>query len=120
MGNKFSHLESKSNSIYETQISFFLGKIIIVISQYWIWCPIMSPILGALFGAFVYDAFLYTGEENIVARSFVIFFISLVQLVYLPVFTDVRLIADLRLTTRLCSGYLVVICYFISYIAQRL
>jgi len=38
-------------------------------NQYWIWCPIMSPILGALFGAFVYDAFLYTGEENIVTRS---------------------------------------------------
>jgi len=38
-------------------------------NQYWIWCPIMGPILGALFGAFVYDAFLYTGEENIVTKS---------------------------------------------------
>jgi len=38
-------------------------------NQYWIWCPIMGPILGALFGAFVYDAFLYTGEENILKRS---------------------------------------------------
>lgn len=38
-------------------------------NQYWIWCPIMAPILGALFGAFVYDAFLYTGEENILNRS---------------------------------------------------
>jgi len=37
-------------------------------NQYWIWCPIMGPILGALFGAFVYDAFLYTGEENILER----------------------------------------------------
>jgi hypothetical protein len=34
----------------------------------------MGPILGALFGAFVYDAVLYTGEENIVTRSFVIFY----------------------------------------------
>ncbi|KAF9525543.1 putative aquaporin 4 [Crepidotus variabilis] len=34
-------------------------------NQYWIWCPIMGPILGALFGAFVYDAFLFTGEESI-------------------------------------------------------
>ena len=46
------------------------------LSQYWIWCPIMGPILGgALFGAFVYDAFLYTGEENILTRSFVIFYL---------------------------------------------
>jgi len=38
-------------------------------NQYWMWCPIMGPILGALFGAFVYDAFLYTGEENILKQS---------------------------------------------------
>jgi len=38
-------------------------------NQYWIWCPIMGPILGSMFGAFVYDAFLYTGEENVVTRS---------------------------------------------------
>lgn len=34
----------------------------------------MGPILGTLFGAFVYDAVLYTGEENIVTGSFVIFY----------------------------------------------
>jgi hypothetical protein len=33
----------------------------------------MGPVLGTLFGAFVYDAFLYTGEENILNRLFVIF-----------------------------------------------
>jgi len=37
-------------------------------NQYWIWCPIIGPILGALFGASLYDAFLYTGEENIFCR----------------------------------------------------
>ena len=42
----------------------------------------MGPILGTLFGAFVYDAFLYTGEDNSVTRSVVIF-LSIVQLVYL-------------------------------------
>ena len=42
----------------------------------------MGPILGALFGAFVYDAFLYTGEENILTRSFVIF-LSIVLLINL-------------------------------------
>ncbi|KAF6741447.1 aquaporin-like protein [Ephemerocybe angulata] len=30
--------------------------------QYWIWCPIMAPILGAQTGAFFYDFFLYTGQ----------------------------------------------------------
>lgn len=42
----------------------------------------MGPILGTQFGAFVYDAVLYTGEENIVTRSFVIF-LFIVLLVYL-------------------------------------
>lgn len=31
-------------------------------SHYWIWCPIMAPILGAQAGAFLYDLFLYTGK----------------------------------------------------------
>ena len=39
-------------------------------SHYWIWCPIMGPILGGLFGAFLYDALLYTGEDNIFAKRF--------------------------------------------------
>ena len=34
----------------------------------------MGPILGTLFGAFVYDAVLYTEEENILTRPFVIFY----------------------------------------------
>ncbi|KAJ7644861.1 aquaporin [Roridomyces roridus] len=33
-------------------------------NQYWIWCPIMGPIVGAQAGAFFYDAFLYTGDES--------------------------------------------------------
>ncbi|KAF9468647.1 aquaporin [Collybia nuda] len=33
-------------------------------NQYWIWCPILGPILGAQAGAFFYDAFLFTGEES--------------------------------------------------------
>lgn len=76
MGNKFSHLESKSTQLRN---SIFLD----CHSQYWIWCPIMGPILGALFGAFVYDAVLYAGEENIFTQSFVIF-LSIALLLYLP------------------------------------
>ncbi|KAG6840565.1 hypothetical protein C0991_005841 [Blastosporella zonata] len=37
-------------------------------NQYWIWCPIMAPFLGALAGAGFYDLFLYTGEDSIFNR----------------------------------------------------
>ncbi|KAJ7648352.1 major intrinsic protein superfamily membrane channel protein [Mycena polygramma] len=33
-------------------------------NQYWLWCPIMAPILGAQAGSLFYDAFLYTGAES--------------------------------------------------------
>ncbi|KAG6914093.1 hypothetical protein DXG01_002457 [Tephrocybe rancida] len=34
-------------------------------NQYWVWCPIMAPFLGALFGGGFYDLLLYTGDESI-------------------------------------------------------
>ncbi|KAG5653111.1 hypothetical protein H0H81_002258 [Sphagnurus paluster] len=34
-------------------------------NQYWIWCPIMGPFLGALAGGAFYDLFLFTGDESI-------------------------------------------------------
>ncbi|KAF4617356.1 hypothetical protein D9613_005826 [Agrocybe pediades] len=37
-------------------------------NHYWIWCPILAPICGALFGTFVYDAMLYTGEDSILNK----------------------------------------------------
>ncbi|GLB45121.1 putative MIP aquaporin (TC 1.A.8) family protein [Lyophyllum shimeji] len=33
-------------------------------NQYWIWCPILGPVLGAQVGALFYDAFLYNGEDS--------------------------------------------------------
>ncbi|KAL0066887.1 hypothetical protein AAF712_006082 [Marasmius tenuissimus] len=33
-------------------------------NQYWLWCPVIAPIFGALFGAFLYDLFLYDGDDN--------------------------------------------------------
>jgi len=34
-------------------------------NQYWIWCPVIAPFLGALAGGGFYDVFLFTGEESI-------------------------------------------------------
>ncbi|KAJ7022436.1 major intrinsic protein superfamily membrane channel protein [Mycena alexandri] len=33
-------------------------------NQYWLWCPIIAPILGAQAGSIFYDVFLYTGDET--------------------------------------------------------
>jgi hypothetical protein len=48
----------------------------------------MGPILGTLFGAFVYDAILYTGEENILTRSFVILYPKFYSLLTLLISCD--------------------------------
>lgn len=37
-------------------------------SQYWLWCPIIGPIMGAMAGVAVYDVFIFEGEESIVNR----------------------------------------------------
>jgi len=36
--------------------------------QYWLWTPILGPIMGGLSGTLVYDAFLYTGSESILNK----------------------------------------------------
>jgi len=33
--------------------------------QYWLWCAILGPILGALVGTLLYDTFLFKGSESI-------------------------------------------------------
>jgi len=37
-------------------------------NQYWIWCPIIAPICGGLFGVLIYDAFIFEGEESILNK----------------------------------------------------
>lgn len=37
-------------------------------NQYWLWCPIIAPIVGALIGTFIYDTFIFTGAESIMNR----------------------------------------------------
>ncbi|KAK2465374.1 hypothetical protein APHAL10511_002728 [Amanita phalloides] len=33
--------------------------------QYWLWCEVFAPFLGASAGALVYDGLLYTGEDSV-------------------------------------------------------
>jgi aquaglyceroporin related protein len=33
-------------------------------NQYWLWCPVIAPFLGAQAGALFYEAFLYDGEDG--------------------------------------------------------
>ncbi|KIJ47800.1 hypothetical protein M422DRAFT_28598 [Sphaerobolus stellatus SS14] len=35
-------------------------------NQYWLWCPVIAPFLGALFGSLVYDTFLFIGGDSII------------------------------------------------------
>ncbi|GJE99848.1 aquaporin [Phanerochaete sordida] len=37
--------------------------------QYWLWCPILAPILGALSGTFLYDLFFYKGADSVLNKS---------------------------------------------------
>ncbi|KAJ3978615.1 putative aquaporin 4 [Lentinula detonsa] len=37
-------------------------------NQYWLWCPVLAPILGAQAGAMFYDVFLFNGRESIVNK----------------------------------------------------
>jgi len=37
-------------------------------SMYWLWCPVLGPVLGAQLGTLFYDTFLYTGEEGLLSR----------------------------------------------------
>jgi len=38
-------------------------------NQYWIWCPIMAPIMGAQVGTLFYDIFLYNGDDSYINKS---------------------------------------------------
>lgn len=37
-------------------------------SQYWLWCPVIAPIVGALVGTGIYDLLFFTGAESIVNK----------------------------------------------------
>ncbi|KAM5541379.1 hypothetical protein V8D89_004933 [Ganoderma adspersum] len=37
-------------------------------NQYWLWCPVLAPIVGALVGVFFYDLFFYSGSDSILSK----------------------------------------------------
>ncbi|PCH34310.1 aquaporin [Wolfiporia cocos MD-104 SS10] len=37
-------------------------------NQYWLWCPIIGPIVGAVLGTLIYDAFIFTGGESVLNK----------------------------------------------------
>jgi len=37
-------------------------------NQYWLWCPVLGPILGMQIGALAYDTFIYTGSDSLVNK----------------------------------------------------
>ncbi|KZT27358.1 aquaporin [Neolentinus lepideus HHB14362 ss-1] len=37
-------------------------------NQYWLWCPVLGPILGAQAGTLIYDSLIFTGAESILNK----------------------------------------------------
>ncbi|EKM51661.1 uncharacterized protein PHACADRAFT_261926 [Phanerochaete carnosa HHB-10118-sp] len=37
--------------------------------QYWLWCPILAPILGGLSGTFIYDLLFYKGTDSFLGKN---------------------------------------------------
>ncbi|KAF5336628.1 hypothetical protein D9758_015934 [Tetrapyrgos nigripes] len=37
-------------------------------NHYWLWCPIVAPILGAMVGTIFYDTLLYTEQDSYIVR----------------------------------------------------
>ncbi|KAF9496527.1 aquaporin [Pleurotus eryngii] len=40
--------------------------------QYWLWCPIMGPIVGAQLGTIFYDLFIFQGKESLINNTYAI------------------------------------------------
>ncbi|KAF4577074.1 hypothetical protein EYR36_005061 [Pleurotus pulmonarius] len=38
-------------------------------NQYWLWCPIMGPIVGAQLGTIFYDIFIFEGNESLINKT---------------------------------------------------
>ncbi|KAK7439535.1 hypothetical protein VKT23_017463 [Stygiomarasmius scandens] len=46
----------------------YSGEIWSFRQQYWLWCPVIAPFLGAISGTVFYDLIFYTGRESWIVR----------------------------------------------------
>lgn len=53
-------------------VSGFPAEFFCFPSQYWLWCPILAPILGAQCAALIYDAGIYVGDDSILNKPYAI------------------------------------------------
>lgn len=53
-------------------------------NQYWLWCGILAPIVGALLATFMYDTLIFTGTESIINYVYVIHLILKIKEMRLP------------------------------------
>ncbi|KAK7690298.1 hypothetical protein QCA50_006955 [Cerrena zonata] len=37
-------------------------------NHYWLWCPVIAPIVGAIVGTFIYDVLFFTGAESLINK----------------------------------------------------
>ncbi|KAH9889971.1 aquaporin [Cubamyces lactineus] len=44
------------------------GDVFTFRSHYWLWCPVIAPIVGGLVGTFIYDLLFFTGGESLLNR----------------------------------------------------
>ncbi|KAL0960971.1 hypothetical protein HGRIS_005968 [Hohenbuehelia grisea] len=49
------------------------GEVFTFRNHYWLWCPVLGPIVGAQLGTIFYDLFLFTGEESVINKPYVMF-----------------------------------------------
>lgn len=61
------------------------------------WCPILGPVFGTLFGALTYDLLIYTGGDSIVNKRWVLNYYPSTRLVKS---TDYGVYRDGRTTKR--------------------
>ena len=54
-----------------TWMAGYGGGVFTFRNQYWLWCPILAPIVGALLATFTYDTLVFTGTESIVNYVYV-------------------------------------------------
>jgi aquaglyceroporin related protein len=65
IGSIFRTLQHQCPStLLPSSSRLIIDDLVIPHRQYWIWAPIIAPILGAQAGGLLYDIFLYDGDDS--------------------------------------------------------